>query len=173
MRLAAGTVVVVDEASMLGTRDLARLADHVRRAGGAIRLVGDPDQHGPVDVGGVFRRLCADRGDRLVRLVENNRQQDHGERLAIAEYRDGHIADALARYDEADKIVRSPTAGQSFDAMIADWYAARLSGHADPMIAGPNSTRQALNDRARTLLKVERRTLRRAARHRRAGVHGR
>ncbi len=152
--LAAGTVVVVDEASMLGTRDLARLADHVRHAGGAIRLVGDPDQHGSVDVGGVFRRLCADRGDRLVRLVENNRQQDHTERLAIVEYRDGHIADALARYDDADKIVRSPTAGASLDAMTADWYAARLSGHSDRMIAGPNSTRQALNDRARALLKA-------------------
>ena len=152
--LATGTVVVVDEASMLGTRDLARLVDHVRKAGGAVRLVGDPDQHGSVDVGGVFRRLCADRGDRLVRLVENNRQQDHGERLAIAEYRDGHIADALARYDDADQIVRSPTAGASLDAMTADWYAARLSGHAEPMIAGPNSPRQALNDRARTLLKA-------------------
>jgi conjugative relaxase-like TrwC/TraI family protein len=151
--MARGTVVVVDEASMLGTRDLARLARHVRNAGGAIRLVGDPDQHGSVDVGGVFRRLCAERGDGLVRLVDNNRQHDHTERLAIAEYRDGHIADALGRYDEAGKVVRSRTAGESFDAIVADWYAARLHGKVDPMIAGPNSTRRALNDRARALLK--------------------
>ena len=152
--LARGTVVVVDEASMLGTRDLARLAAHVRAAGGAIRLVGDPDQHGSVDVGGVFRRLCAERGDGLVRLVDNNRQEDHTERLAIAEYRDGHVADALGRYDEAGKVVRSRTAGESFDAIVADWYAARLHEHVDPMIAGPNSTRRALNDRARALLKA-------------------
>ena len=152
--LQPGTVVVVDEASMLGTRDLARLAHHARLAGGAIKLVGDPDQHGSVDVGGVFRRLCADRGERLVELVDNNRQQDHVERLAIAEYRDGHVADALSRYDEAGKIVRSATAGDSFDAIVADWYVARLCGRADPMIAGPNSTRRALNDRARVLLKT-------------------
>jgi len=152
--LARGTVVIVDEASMLCTRDLARLAAHVRRAGGAIRLVGDPDQHGSVDVGGVFRRLCAERGDRLVQLLDNNRQQDHTERLAISEYRDGHVADALGRYDEAGKVVRSRTAGESFDAIVADWYVARLHGKVDPMIAGPNSTRRALNDRARALLKA-------------------
>jgi conjugative relaxase-like TrwC/TraI family protein len=151
--LARGTVVVIDEASMLGTRDLAGLAAHVRDAGGAIRLIGDPDQHGSVDVGGVFRRLCAERADGLVRLVDNNRQQDHTERLAIAEYRDGHVADALGRYDEAGKVVRSRTAGESFDAIVADWYAGRLHEHVDPMIAGPNSTRRALNDRARALLK--------------------
>jgi conjugative relaxase-like TrwC/TraI family protein len=148
-----GTVVVIDEASMLGTRDLARLAAYVRNAGGAIRLVGDPDQHGAVDVGGVFRRLCAERGDGLVRLVDNNRQEDHVERLAIDEYRDGHVADALGRYDEAGKVVRSRTAGESFDTIVADWYAARLHERVDPMIAGPNSTRRALNDRARALLK--------------------
>ena len=60
-------------------------------------------------------------------LVENNRQDDHVDRLAIDEYRDGHVADALARMDNADRIVRSATAGESFDAMAADWYAARLS----------------------------------------------
>lgn len=152
--LASGSVVIVDEASMIGTRELARLAAHARRAGGAIKLVGDPDQHGSVDVGGVFQRLCWDRGARLVRLVENNRQEDHTERLAVTDYREDRVADALARYDEANKIVRSATAGESFDAIVTDWYAARLHGDTDPMIAGPNSTRRALNDRARALLEA-------------------
>ena len=82
--LAPGSVVVVDEASMLATRDLHRLVAHARRAAGSVVLVGDPDQHGAVEVGGVFQRLCRDRGESLVRLVENNRQTDHVDRLAIA-----------------------------------------------------------------------------------------
>ena len=151
---ATGTVLVVDEASMIGTRDLARLATHVGEAHGRMILVGDPDQHGSVDAGGVFARLCQLRGDDLVRLVENRRQDDHVDRLAIDDYRTGLIADALQRLDDADRIVRSATAGESFDAMVADWYTARLSGSADPMIAGPNSTRRALNERARILLKA-------------------
>ena len=152
--LAIGSVVLVDEASMIGTRDLSRLAAHVERAAGRIVLVGDPDQHGSVDAGGVFARLCSDQGDDLVRLIENRRQDDHVDRLAIDDYRNGMIADALQRLDDADRIVRSATAGESFDAMAADWYAARSAGSVDPMIAGPNSTRRALNERARVLLKA-------------------
>lgn len=152
--LAAGTTVVVDEASMIGTRDLARLADHAERIAGRMILVGDPDQHGSVDAGGVFARLCHKRGDDPVKLVENRRQDDHVDRLAIEDYRNGLVADAVQRLDDADRVVRSATAGESFDAMVADWYAARLAGAADPMIAGPNSTRRALNERARVLLKA-------------------
>jgi conjugative relaxase-like TrwC/TraI family protein len=152
--LRRGTVIVVDEASMLGTRDLHRLATVAQACGGRVVLVGDPDQHGSVDVGGVFRRLCADRGDQLVTLVENNRQQDHTDRLAIDAYRDGRVDDALATYDTAGKVVRCRTAGECFDAIVADWYAGHLHGEHDPMIAGPNSTRRALNERARTLLKA-------------------
>ena len=152
--LAAGTTVVVDEASMIGTRDLARLADHAERVAGRMILVGDPDQHGSVDAGGVFARLCHERADDPVKLVENRRQDDHVDRLAIEDYRNGLVADAVQRLDDADRVVRSSTAGESFDAMVADWYAARLAGTADPMIAGPNSTRRALNERARVLLKA-------------------
>jgi conjugative relaxase-like TrwC/TraI family protein len=153
--LAPGSVIVVDEASMLGTRALARLTRHAQYVDGAVMLVGDPDQHGPVDVGGVFVRLCTAAGPELTRLVENNRQSDPGDRLAIDDYREGRVADALARYDDAGRVVRSASAGESFDAMVADWYAQRVvDGRADPMIAGPNSTRRALNDRARVLLKL-------------------
>ena len=152
---AAGTVLFVDESSLVGTRDLARLGAHLSRAGGAMKLIGDPDQHGPVETGGVFRKLVEDAGDSVVSLVDNNRQCDEGERLAIEEYRNGQIATALARYDDAGKIVRAPTAAACYDAMAADWLVARRHGCTDPMIAGPNATRRALNARARALLKAE------------------
>jgi len=151
---APGTVLLIDESSMVGTRDLARLATHLARAGGAMKLIGDPDQHGPVETGGVFRHLVEAAGDSIVSLVDNNRQQDEAERLAIEEYRNGQIATALTRYDEAGKIVRAPTASACYDAMAADWFVARQHGSTDPMIAGPNSTRRALNARARALLKA-------------------
>ena len=42
--LAPGSVLVVDEAGMLGTRPLARLLTHVQAAGGTLVLVGDHRQ---------------------------------------------------------------------------------------------------------------------------------
>ncbi len=84
-----GTVCIVDEASALGTRDLARLAEHLSRGGGALKLIGDPDQLSSVDVGGAFRAIADMRGERLVSLTANNRQQDEIERLAVADYREG------------------------------------------------------------------------------------
>jgi conjugative relaxase-like TrwC/TraI family protein len=150
--LASRTVVIVDEASMVGTRDLARLAEHAARVGGALKLVGDPDQHGPVETGGVFRTIVAAQGDRLVQLVENNRQIDEGDRTSIDAYRQGLVESALSRYDAAGRIVRSPNAAASYDAIVSDWHDTVRDGGTDPMIAGPNRVRVALNQRARTLL---------------------
>ena len=153
--LAPRSVIVVDEASMASTRDLVRLAVHASRVDGRVVLVGDPDQHGAVEAGGIFARLCADDDYPTFRLVENRRQRDHGDRLAVTEYREGQITDALARLDAGGRVVRCASAGEVLDAMTADWYAARLAGGRDPMIAGPNSTRRALNERARVMLDNE------------------
>lgn len=149
------TILILDEASMAGTRDLARLAAHLARTGGAMKLIGDPDQHGPVDTGGLFRKLVAERGDEVVSLIDNNRQTDDDERAAVDEYRQGRVSDALSRYDTAGKVVTSPTVRASYDAMVADWYEHHRDGGADPMIAGSNAMRRALNTRARARLKAD------------------
>jgi conjugative relaxase-like TrwC/TraI family protein len=150
--LAPGTVILIDEASMVGTRDLTRLAEHAARVGGALKLIGDPDQHGPVETGGVFRTIVAAQGDRLVELVENNRQIDEDDRASIDAYRQGLVESALSRYDAAGRIVRSPNAAASYDAIVSDWHDTVRVGGTDPMIAGPNRVRVALNDRARAHL---------------------
>jgi conjugative relaxase-like TrwC/TraI family protein len=154
-RLLSGTVVFVDEASMLGTRDLARLAAHVDRVGGSIKLIGDPDQHGSVDTGGVFKALAGRDDPTIVRLVENRRQRDASERAAIEEYRRGEIADALSRYDGTDKVIRGESSADTYDALVHDWWTDRRAGSRSPMLAGTNAARGALNDRVRVLLKQE------------------
>ena len=154
--LPPGTVLFVDEASMVGTRDLVRLGALAARAGGALKLVGDPDQHGPVATGGVFRRLVEAGGGGVPRLVENNRQEAPEERRAVEEFRQELVELALTRYDDAGKVVRSRTADESYDAMVTDWCDHVRAGGTDPMIAGTNHVRRALNVRARRRLVAER-----------------
>ena len=94
------SVVVVDEAYVLGNLDLARLMAHVERSGAALRLVGDPAQHSAVAAGGAWRTLHLRWPDDAAALSEPRRQR--GEhmaevRLSLAEYPQGLIDTALGR----------------------------------------------------------------------------
>jgi hypothetical protein len=60
-RLQRGEVLVVDEASMVASRDLARLAQLAARAEAKLVLVGDHAQLGAVEAGGLFRLLADTR----------------------------------------------------------------------------------------------------------------
>lgn len=153
--LPPGAALIVDEASMVGTRDIDRLVRHVAAAGGTMKLIGDPDQHGAVESGGFFRLLAERAGDRLIHMEENNRQVDPDHRLAIEDFRRGLVESALSRYDATGRVVRSPNASAAYDAMVADWWEGASSGETAPMIAGPNLIRGALNRRARNLLMAE------------------
>lgn len=150
--LAPGTVIVVDEASMVGTRDLHQLAAHARAAGGSLKLIGDPKQHGAVETGGFFKHLCASAGDDLIRLELNNRQRSDDDRRSVEEFRHGLIEAALSRYDTNGHVHRCATAAATYDLMAEHWFAATTIGGRDPMIAGPNRVRSELNHRARRLM---------------------
>jgi conjugative relaxase-like TrwC/TraI family protein len=149
--LPAGAVVVVDEASMVGTRDLHRLAAHTTSAGGTLVLVGDPDQHGAVETGGAFRALV-ERDKEGLTLMANNRQIEPRDRRIIELFREGNVEAALSRYDDAGLVVRSATASASYDRMVEDWWSHTTAGGRDPMIVGTNHGRRELNDRARACL---------------------
>ncbi len=85
--LACGSVLIVDEAGMLGTRPLARLLAHVQAADAKLVLVGDHRQLPELEAGGAFRSLAGTLG--AVELSQNRRQAHAWERAALDELRDG------------------------------------------------------------------------------------
>ncbi|MCC6436160.1 MAG: relaxase domain-containing protein [Acidimicrobiales bacterium] len=153
------TVVVVDEASTLGNRHHARLTHHITQAGAAMRAVGDPAQHSAVEAGGMWAELVRRYPDRTPALVENRRQASAemvDVRLAAADYRNGRIAEALARLDTNQRIVTAPTAPELLDQLAADWYVDRRhAGRPSRMIAEHHHDRRALNARAQALLSAD------------------
>jgi AAA domain/TrwC relaxase len=90
-QLDARTVLVVDEAGMVGSRKLTRLLEHVHHARAKLVLVGDDRQLAAIDAGGGFRALRLRLG--ASELVENRRQQQAWEREALDLVRSGQVED--------------------------------------------------------------------------------
>jgi hypothetical protein len=159
--LPAGAIVVVDEAGMVGTRQLAAIADLVEKASGKLILVGDDRQLPEIDAGGLFRALAS----RLpsVELTDNIRQQHEWERNALTQLRNGHAGEAIEVYRRRGRVNVGQSRHDTILTATADWYryvTAAGDLTSGLLIAHGNDTVADLNQRARSLL---------AAAHR---VHG-
>ncbi|HZC99736.1 MAG TPA: AAA family ATPase, partial [Actinomycetes bacterium] len=121
------TVLVVDEAGMLGSRKLARLLDYAADARAKVVLVGDDKQLASIEAGGGFRGLRLRLG--AATLTENRRQAEPWEREAVEHLRDGNIDAALNAYREHDRLVAVETPGQLKETMLSDWWQSFQQGN--------------------------------------------
>ena len=163
--LDARSVVIVDEASTLGNRAHAALVRHVETAGATMRTIGDPAQHTSVEAGGMWAHLTRLHPDHTPALTANRRQQTPAMadvRLAAADYRNGHIAQALQRLDSNQRIITAATSPELLDTLTADWYVSWRRHLADPdsvrpsrMLAETHAARRELNTRAQVLLHAD------------------
>ncbi|HEY2959116.1 MAG TPA: MobF family relaxase [Actinomycetota bacterium] len=127
------TVLVVDEAAMLGTRKLAPLLDHAHQAGAKVILVGDDRQFAPIDAGGGFRALRWRLG--ASELTVNRRQVEAWEQQAIDDVRDGRVEQAIAAYAEHDRIRAFEARDDRDRAVVSDWWQAHQAGEAPVIYA--------------------------------------
>lgn len=151
--LPAGVVVVVDEAGMVGTRQLAALSDLVDAAEGKLILIGDDRQLPEIDAGGLFRALA--RRLPAVELSENVRQSARWERAALTQLRAGSVERAVDAYQRRGRIVVGTNREETISQAVTDWHRYIQSAD-DPtealLIAYGNDTVAELNQRARSLL---------------------
>jgi conjugative relaxase-like TrwC/TraI family protein len=149
--LKPGSVLVVDEAGMVGTRQLARLLDHAETQSVKVVLVGDPHQLPEIDAGGLFRALTT----RLptIELTDNRRQAHVWEQVALDELRHGEVDTALVTYRQHGRIRTAPTAEQVRATLVDDWWAtAQDDLPGSIMIALRRSDVADLNHRARAAM---------------------
>jgi conjugative relaxase-like TrwC/TraI family protein len=134
------SVVILDEAAMARTDDLARLVRAVVDAQAKLVLVGDPDQLGAVGPGGVFRTLV---GDHPSPELETVRRLAHAwEAAASLRLRAGDPS-ALSDYDSHGRI-SSGTKEEMLDRAFAIWREARDQGSSVLVMAGDNETAEEL-----------------------------
>lgn len=141
------TVIVVDEAGMIGTRKLDRLLTHAKRAHAKVVVVGDPRQLPEIDAGGALAALA--RRLTPIELSVNRRQTEAWERHALDELRTGTVTAAVAAYRTAGRITIAPSADTTRRALVDDWWAAHQTraehaavGHAGVGQSGPGGERR-------------------------------
>ena len=95
-RLTARDVLVIDEAGMVGSRQLGRVLDAARQAGAKVVLVGDERQLQPIEAGAAFRAVVERVGSAEVREIW--RQREEWARKASQALARGDVRDGLAPY---------------------------------------------------------------------------
>ncbi len=125
-RLDANTVLLVDEAGMVGTRKLARLLEHAGQADAKVILVGDDRQLSSIDAGGGFRGLRLRLG--ASELTRNRRQQAEWEQQALELVRRFEVEQAVGLYREHDRVVLAETKDELTRGLLGDWRQAFQDG---------------------------------------------
>ncbi len=145
--LPQGSVLLVDEAGMVDSATLARLISHAERAQAKLVLVGDPEQLGEIEAGGLFRAV-SDRTE-PIRLDEVIRHRHELDRVAAKRIRDGEGREALGLYESGERITVAPNAEARREAMVRDWHDAFERGEDAVMVAKRNADVEKLNAMAR------------------------
>ncbi len=145
------TVLIVDEASTLSDRDLAALLGMADRSGATVRLIGDPDQHGAVAAGGMFRHLCEAYPTEAPELATTHRVRSHADREAARLLRDGRSHEALAVLTDAGHLHVADGDVDLYVGMLQNWWNAHRRDETHPMVDRRHHTRRVLNRLARQL----------------------
>ena len=144
-------VVVVDEASLVGSRPLDRLRSHVDGSGAKLVLVGDNRQLSSIDAGGALRSLSNELGAHVVTLTTNRRQgasDQQWERDALVALRDGNVVPAVHAYAEHGRVTITATLDQARQQIVEDWWAVHHD-HTTAILAVRRADVTALNDMVR------------------------
>jgi Ti-type conjugative transfer relaxase TraA len=122
-RLTSRDVLVVDEAGMVGSRQMERVLSHARQAGAKVVLVGDPEQLQAIEAGAAFRALAERHG--AAEIVEVRRQREGWQREATRELATGRTGAALDRYEAVGMVRGHATQDEARAAVVAGWAAER------------------------------------------------
>jgi len=122
-RLQRGDVLVIDEAGMVSSQQMARILKAVEDAGAKAVLVGDAMQLQPIQAGAAFRAITERIG--FAELAGVRRQRDVWARDASRLFARGKVEEGLDAYAQKGRIVETETQAEIIDRIVADWAGAR------------------------------------------------
>jgi conjugative relaxase-like TrwC/TraI family protein len=145
--LNAKTVVFLDEAGMLGTRQLEAVLTHIEKAGATLITSGDFRQLQAIEAGSPFRALTQIFG--TTKLTEIRRQKHAWMRAAVVDFVEGRADAALERYLLEGKLEVSHDKGKAMSSLMRKWESHHsLKLKESLILAGTREDVHELNERA-------------------------
>jgi Ti-type conjugative transfer relaxase TraA len=123
--LLSNDIIVVDEAGMIGSRQMQDLLNYIHYAGAKAVLVGDPQQLQPIDAGGIFRSLSDKLG--CASLTEIRRQEQESDRLMIHDLISGKSDEVINSLIEREMLEVVPDTNIHQE-IVGEWAADIISG---------------------------------------------
>ncbi|GAB1717531.1 MAG: conujugal transfer protein TraA [Nitrobacter sp.] len=117
--LTSRDVLVIDEAGMVGTRQLERVLSHAAKTGAKVVLVGDPQQLQSIEAGAAFRSIHDRHGG--VEIHEVRRQREDWQRDATRDLAAGKTGTAIHAYDRHGMVHEAQSREQARGDLIDRW----------------------------------------------------
>jgi len=147
-------VLVIDEAGMVGTRQLERVLSHAADAGAKVVLVGDPQQLQAIEAGAAFRSILERHGGAEIGQVR--RQREDWQRDATRDLANGKTGNALEAYRSRGMLHEAHTREQARDDLIERWDRDRQVSpdRSRIILTHTNDEVRALNEAARERMRA-------------------
>jgi len=152
--LTSRDVLVIDEAGMVGTRQMERVIAEAEKRGAKVVLVGDPEQLQAIEAGAAFRSVAERHGS--VEITDIRRQREDWQRTATRQLATERTAEAVRDYEEHGHVHIAETRDHARADLIERWDRDRTAApSASRMIlTHTNDEVQALNAAARQRLRL-------------------
>ncbi|WP_322790944.1 Ti-type conjugative transfer relaxase TraA (plasmid) [Rhizobium indigoferae] len=132
--LERGNVLVIDEAGMVSSQQMARVLDIAEQAEVKVVLVGDAMQLQPIQAGAAFRAIT-ERID-FAELAGVRRQRQPWAREASRLFARGETGKGLDAYAQQGHLIEAGTRAETIDRIVADWSQARKQAIQNSTTAG-------------------------------------
>lgn len=145
LTLNAKSLIVVDEAGMVGVKDMVAVLDIARQAGAKVILIGDTLQQKSIAAGDALRVIAKSIGS--TRLDAIFRQKDPTERQAVYDFFAGRAKEGLATYAARGQVHFAPSAEAAEQQLIDAWLRSQQAhpGQEHLIMASDNASVRQLN----------------------------
>lgn len=154
LKLSDKSVVVVDEAGMVGAKTLGAIQEHADRAGSKLVLLGDPLQLQPVEAGSPFRMMVESQGSAAMTEIRRQKQ-DADKALAQAFYNGASGEQIVGDWQKRGQLQAGDKPREAVAMLVRDYLADQAPADDKLVIAATHADCAAINHGIRDGLKSQ------------------